>query len=172
MNDPLGFMTPQHHAIRNFVVLELPRNHGRPLSPARIAAALRQDPGIVTRLLDDLERHLFFLVRDHQGNVSWAFPVSSDRTPHRLRFSTGERIFCRLRWRIPSLRPSCNRASEESAWKWKSKTSCAHCGRALHILVDEQLHWRVREAQGEPACLSASHGLGILSRPGNIINDY
>ena len=93
MDNPLGFMTPRHHAIRNFVVLELPRNHGRPLSPARIAAALRLEPVIVNQLLDDLEKHLFYLVRDPRGNVSWAFPVSSDRTPHGLRFSTGERIF-------------------------------------------------------------------------------
>src|ERR1035438_2115645 len=93
MDNPLGFMTSRHHAVRNFVVLELPRNHGRPLSPARIAAALQLESVLVNQLLDDLEKHLFILVRDRRGNVSWAFPVSSDRTPHRLRFSTGERIF-------------------------------------------------------------------------------
>ena len=91
--DVLAFMTPQHHAVRNFVVRELPRNHGRPLSPSQIARSLRLDLGLTVRLLDDLERHLFFLVRDRRGDVSWAFPVTSDRTPHALRFSTGERIF-------------------------------------------------------------------------------
>src|ERR1039458_10558806 len=85
MDNPLGFMTPRHHAVRNFVVLELPRNHGRPLRPARIAAALHLEARLVIQLLDDLEKHLFFLVLDTRGNVSWAFPVSSDRTPHRLR---------------------------------------------------------------------------------------
>jgi len=93
MDDPLAFMTPRHHAVRNFVVRGLPRNDGRPLSLAQIAKALQLDPQLVTGLLDDLEKHLFFLVRNRRGEVSWAFPVTSDRTPHRLRFSTGERIF-------------------------------------------------------------------------------
>ncbi|MBZ5591682.1 MAG: MarR family transcriptional regulator [Acidobacteriia bacterium] len=93
MNDHLAFMTPHHHAIRNFVVRELPRNSGRPLSPTQIAKALRLDSQLVTGLLEDLEKHLFFLVRNRRVEVSWAFPVTCDRTPHRLRFSTGERIF-------------------------------------------------------------------------------
>ena len=93
MDDPLAFMTPRHHAVRNFVVRELPRNGGRPLSIAQIATALQLDPQLVTGLVDELEKHLFFLVRCSRGEVSWAFPVTSDRTPHRLRFSTGERIF-------------------------------------------------------------------------------
>ena len=89
----LDFMTPQHHAVRNFVVRELPRNHARPLSPAQIARSLRLDLDSTASLLDDLERHLFFLVRDGRGDVSWAFPVTTEQTPHRLHFSTGESIF-------------------------------------------------------------------------------
>lgn len=91
MSDRLAFMTPHHHAVRNFVVQELPR-HATPLSPTQIARSLRLDVTHVADLLEDLERHLFFLVRDARGQVSWAFPVTSDPTPHRLRFSTGERI--------------------------------------------------------------------------------
>ena len=93
MDDYLAFLTAQHHAVRNLVVRELPRNAGRPLRPAQIAGSLRLESGLVAQLLDDLEQHLFFLVRNVRGDVSWAFPVTSDRTPHRLRFSTGERIF-------------------------------------------------------------------------------
>jgi len=44
-------------------------------------------------ILTDLEKNLFFLVRDPEGNVSWAFPVTTSETPHRLTFSTGEKIF-------------------------------------------------------------------------------
>jgi hypothetical protein len=91
--DVLAFMTPQHHAVRNFVVRELPRNHGRQLSPTEIARALGLDARMTVQLLDDLEKHLFFLVRDGRGDVNWAFPVTSQRTPHALRFSTGEQIF-------------------------------------------------------------------------------
>jgi hypothetical protein len=93
MDNPLAFMTPRHHAVRNFVVRELPRQRGKPLQPAEIARALGLDLAVVSELLKDLEKHLFFLVRNAFGNVSWAFPVTCDRTPHALRFSTGERIF-------------------------------------------------------------------------------
>lgn len=93
MADRLAFMTAHHHAVRNFVVRELPRNNGRPLSPAQIARSLRMSVKSTTALLEDLERRLFFLVRDARGDVSWAFPVTSDQTPHRLYFSTGENIF-------------------------------------------------------------------------------
>jgi len=92
MSDHLAIMTPHHHAVRNFVVRELPRQ-GAPLSPTQIARSLRLDVKHVADLIEDLERHLFFLVRNARGEVSWAFPVTSDRTPHQLRFSTGERIF-------------------------------------------------------------------------------
>jgi hypothetical protein len=44
-------------------------------------------------ILDDLERNLFFLVRNAAGAVSWAFPVTADRTPHKLTISTGERLY-------------------------------------------------------------------------------
>jgi hypothetical protein len=93
MQNRLAFMTPNHHAVRNFLVRELPRNGGRPLRPMQIAEALRLSIWLTENLLEDLERHLFFLVRDARGNVSWAFPVTSDRTPHQLRFSTRERIW-------------------------------------------------------------------------------
>ena len=93
MDDHLAFMTTAHRTVRNFVVRELPRNGGRLLTPTQIASSLSLDSQSVPGLLDDLESHLLFLVRNVHGDVSWAFPVTSDRTPHRLRFSTGERIF-------------------------------------------------------------------------------
>src|SRR5947209_3107600 len=89
----LSFMTGDHHLVRNFVVRELPRNAGNPLSPEDIAQRLSLPLAIVITILEDLEKHLFFLVRNDAGEVSWAFPVTSDRTPHRLNFSSGEHIF-------------------------------------------------------------------------------
>ena len=93
MDDHLSFLTARHHAVRNFVVRELPRNGGKPLRPSQIGTSLGLDLEAVGGVLDDLEKNLFFLVRNGVGEVSWAFPVTSDRTPHRLLFSTGERIF-------------------------------------------------------------------------------
>ena len=88
-----GFMTEDHRRIRNFAVRELPRNDGRPLSPEDIASRLSLPLSRIIRILEDLERHLFFLVRNDRGEVSWAFPVTSDKTPHGLNFSSGEHGF-------------------------------------------------------------------------------
>lgn len=89
----LSFMTDDHHRVRNFVVRELPRNHGKPLSSEDIAQSLHLPLDLVSTILDDLQKHLFFLVRNQHGEVSWAFPITSDSTPHSLRFSSGEHVF-------------------------------------------------------------------------------
>ncbi len=93
MKARLAFMTPTHHLIRDFVVRELPRHNGRPIQPTAMARSLGLPEQEVVRVLAELERKLFFLVRNKRGEVSWAFPVTSEETPHRLRFSTGERVF-------------------------------------------------------------------------------
>jgi hypothetical protein len=170
MDNPLGFMTPQHRAVRNLVVLELPRNHGRPIPPAQIATALRLQPDHVTKLLEDLERHLFFLVRDRRGSVSWAFPVTCHRTPHRLRFSTGERIFAAC-GEDSIATPFVEARLRSERLEVEITTSCAHCGRALHILLDEQLRWRVREPDANPR-LFLPHIDWASFRGENIIDDY
>jgi len=46
----------------------------------------------VLRILDELEKKMTFLYRDEQGAVLWAYPVTAARTPHRITFSSGERI--------------------------------------------------------------------------------
>jgi hypothetical protein len=85
----LAFMEREHHLVRDFVVRDMPR-HDKPLSPSYIAQGTGLDLRKVSAVLADLERNLFFLVRDLEGNVSWAFPVTTFETPHRLAFSTGE----------------------------------------------------------------------------------
>ena len=88
----LAFMTPDHHRVRYFAVSELPR-HGRPLPPEDIARRLDLPPDRVGVILEELEKNLFFLVRNDEGAVSWAFPVTADETRHRLRFTSGETLY-------------------------------------------------------------------------------
>ncbi len=88
----LDFMSDEHHRVRNFVVRELPR-FGEALSPELIARELDLDPGRVIAILDELERRMTFLFRNEQGAVAWAYPVTADRTPHRVSFGTGEQIY-------------------------------------------------------------------------------
>ena len=88
----LDFMSEEHHLVRSYVVTELPRQ-GKPLSPQYIAQALSLPLAQVTGILDELERHMTFLFRNEQGAVAWAYPVTADRTPHRVTFGTGEQIY-------------------------------------------------------------------------------
>lgn len=87
----LDFMSPEHHAVRNFVVQELPRS-GKPVSIGRISQALHLPRKQTKEIVEDLERNLFFLARRDGPEISWAFPVTIDETPHHLVFSTGERL--------------------------------------------------------------------------------
>ena len=88
----LAFMTADHHRVRDYTVRELPRI-AAPIPPERIAEDLALPLPHVVHLLDDLEKHLTFLFRNPQGEVTWAYPVTVDPTPHRITFSTGEQIY-------------------------------------------------------------------------------
>ncbi len=88
----LELMTRAHHLVRDTVVTELPR-HGAPLPPLLIAEQTSLALSEVEASLAELEAGLFFLARNTAGAVSWAYPVTAEPTPHRLRFSTGESVY-------------------------------------------------------------------------------
>ena len=88
----LRFMTDEHHRVRNFVVMELVVRQ-QPIEPIFIAERLNLALDRVNNILDELEKHLTFLVRSEQGAVLWAYPVTIEVTPHRLRFNSGEQVY-------------------------------------------------------------------------------
>jgi hypothetical protein len=88
----LSFMSEEHHLVRYFVVRELPRT-GKPIPAEFIAEELNLPLARVDAILDELEVNLVFLVRNEQGAVSWAYPVTVDPTLHHLTFSTGEQLY-------------------------------------------------------------------------------
>ena len=46
----------------------------------------------VGTILDKLEKRLIFLVRNEEGSVTWAYPVTIADTPHSAVFGRDERI--------------------------------------------------------------------------------
>ena len=88
----LSFMSEDHHRVRDFAVLELPRT-GAPLAPESIAEELDLPVPRVVSILEELEAHLTFVFRGDQRVVTWAYPVTVDATPHHARFSTGEEAY-------------------------------------------------------------------------------
>ena len=87
----LGFMSDDHRRVHDFAVVELPRV-GEPLPPELFAERLNLPLARVGAILDELEQHMTFVFRNAAGAVTWAYPVTVDPTPHRVTFSTGERI--------------------------------------------------------------------------------
>jgi hypothetical protein len=88
----MDFMTEDHRRVHHFSVKELP-GAGKPLSPQGISGALGLSQERVGELLSDLEKHMTFLFRNTEGHVTWAYPVTVDRTPHQLIFSSGEQVY-------------------------------------------------------------------------------
>ena len=78
--------------MHHFVVRELPRL-AAPMAPERIADGLGLELPRVIEILDELERRLIFLFRPGGRDVVWAYPVTVDPTPHKLAFSSGERLW-------------------------------------------------------------------------------
>lgn len=91
-HDRLSFMSPDHHRVRDFVVLELPRSQAA-IPPEEIAARLDLPIERVLTILDELEKGMTFLFRDEKSAVAWAYPVTVEPTPHRITFSSGEQIY-------------------------------------------------------------------------------
>jgi hypothetical protein len=87
----ISFLSEDHHKIRDFVVLELPR-YGAPIPPEEISIRLNLPLKRTQEILNELEKGMTFLFRNAKGEVAWAYPVTSDPTPHRMRFNTGEQI--------------------------------------------------------------------------------
>jgi hypothetical protein len=88
----LSFMTPAHHHVRYFVVKEL-ASRQQPIAAKTISEQLQLPLQQVNSILDELEQELFFLVRNEQGAVAWAYPVTVEPTPHKLSFASGERLY-------------------------------------------------------------------------------
>ena len=62
----LRFMSEDHHRVRYYAVEELP-HRGRPLEPEAIAQAVGLPDARVTAILEELERKLFFVLRNEKG---------------------------------------------------------------------------------------------------------
>jgi hypothetical protein len=87
-----GSLSEEYRLIHHFVVRELPRT-GKPLSPELISEPLGFSTDFVKTALDYLEKRMTFLYRNEGGDVVWAYPVTVEKTPHKIAFNTGENLY-------------------------------------------------------------------------------
>lgn len=148
----LSFMTPDHQRVRNLVVSELPRA-GRPLVPAFIALNLNLPLKQVGALLTDLEKHRTFLVRNAQGAVTWAYPVTVEKTPHQVTLGPEEKIYAA--GAVDALAtPFVQGQLRGTRLTGLITTECAHCHQPLQIEIDSELKYRVISAGAKPLCFA------------------
>lgn len=169
MRRRLDFMTAEHHAVRNFAVTALPR-YNRPIPLAEVASHVRLPVSRVQAIVEELERRLFFLVRDEAGDIAWAFPVTAERTPHEMQLSTGELVF-----------GACAEDTFAAAFVLGRllgrkltvdiRSICAQSGRPLRLKVASDLSWRVDTRNAQPLLFTPHVDWSKLTAP-NIIDDY
>ena len=87
-----GSLSEEHQLVHHFVVKELPYA-GKPLSPKVISEKLAIPVERISAILGDLEKRMTFLFRNKKGEVTWAYPVTVEKTPHKLTFGTGEQLY-------------------------------------------------------------------------------
>ena len=87
----LGGLDTEHRRVHHFVVRELP-SLAKPMAPEFIVDGLQVPLERVVQILDELERRMIFLFRPGGRDVVWAYPVTVEKTPHFLSFSSGERL--------------------------------------------------------------------------------
>src|SRR5258708_18751930 len=169
MHERLGFMTAGHHAVRNFVVRELPRS-GRPIPIVQITAHVRLPKSQVQLIVEELERNLFFLVRNRAGEVAWAFPLTSDKTAHDMKLSTGQHTFgacAEDAFAAPFVLGRLLRRRMHV----DIQSVCGQSGRPLRLTVASDLLWHAHAGNAQHLLFVPSVDWQPFRAP-NIINAY
>ena len=81
-------LEPDQRRVQHFAVREIPRRR-QAVAPEVFAAELDLPLDEVLQILDELERRMTFLCRRGGEDVNWAYPVTSDDTPHQVRIDGG-----------------------------------------------------------------------------------
>ena len=87
-----GKMPKDFRNVHHFVVKELPC-FGKPLPESIVSKKLGLPIDRVRQAMDYLEKRMTYLFRNKDKEVIWAYPVTVDKTPHKITFSTGEKLY-------------------------------------------------------------------------------
>ncbi|MBT8350802.1 MAG: hypothetical protein KJO26_06160, partial [Deltaproteobacteria bacterium] len=66
---------------------------GKPLPESIVSKNLGLPIDRVRQAMDYLEKRMTYLYRNKNREVIWAYPVTVDKTPHKITFSTGEKLY-------------------------------------------------------------------------------
>lgn len=143
-----GSLSEEHHLVHHFVVKQLPYADS-PIAPEHIADKLGLPVERVDAILNDLEKAMSFLVRNSAGEIIWAYPVTLEKTPHRVRFNTGEQLYAACAadvWATPFVQGRLRKGYLTVT----VNTECAHCSRPMEMEIDSELDYSVKEEGCKP----------------------
>ncbi|MEW5733433.1 MAG: hypothetical protein AB1921_01185 [Thermodesulfobacteriota bacterium] len=83
---------PETRRVHHHVVARMPA-FGAPIPPEAVADELGLASRLTVEILDGLEKRLTFLWRNDQGHITWAYPVTVEKTPHAIALDTGESLY-------------------------------------------------------------------------------
>jgi hypothetical protein len=124
----------------------------------------------VQSIVEELERKLFFLVRNRAGDVSWAFPLTADRTPHVVKLSTGQHTFGACAEDAFAAAFVLGRLSRRRLHV-HIRSVCAQSGRPLRLTVASDLRWRAHASNARHLLFVPSVDWETFRAP-NIIDGY
>ena len=81
-------LDPDQRRVQHFAVREIPRRR-EAIAPEVFATELDLSLEQVGLILDELERRMTFLCRRGGKDVTWAYPVTAEETPHQVRIDGG-----------------------------------------------------------------------------------
>jgi len=148
IGERLRFMTEDHRRVRNYAVCRLAAS-GAPVAPAHIADRLHLAVDRVKAVFDDFEKHLIFFLRNEEGAVLRLFPVTVEKTPHRLVLSTGDEPHATDALGALAV-PFVQGQLRGIPISGHITTVCAYCGNRFHILIDSDVACRVVEKKAGP----------------------
>ncbi len=143
-----GYMSKEHRLVHHFVVSEL-AIHGKPLAPEYIAERLEMAVDVVIVLLDNLEKRKTYLYRNEDKNVVWAYPVTVEKTPHRVSFDSGEQLYAACAVDAIAT-PFVQGRLREKELSVVVNTECAHCSQPIEIEISSNLDFKVKSTGCEP----------------------
>ena len=144
----LESLSSDHRRVRDFTVTEI-IGTGRAVAPERIAEGTGIPADRIPGLLEDLERAKVFLFRSDGSSVNWAYPVTAEETPHRIRLETGERCFASSALDAIAL-PLVHAGLTDPDVCVVVGSACACCERPIELILDGELGFRVLTEEADP----------------------
>jgi hypothetical protein len=141
-------MTDDHRRIHNFMVCQLTES-GAPFTVEFMADRLRLPVDRVKAVLDDFEQRVGLPIRNREGIITRAYPVTLEKSVHRMAISIGKELYADEAFGALAM-SFVQKQLRGISISGHITTDCAHCHKALHILVDSDLTVRVLEETTTP----------------------